>query len=75
MNETSCVFCSRKENIFIDNPQTYSTLNISPATPGHFLVVPKDHITVLSELEGYVYTELFKTIEMTYQRICGEIQR
>lgn len=60
-----CIFC-KIVNGGIESEKIYETdnvisfLDINPRTPGHTLVIPKEHVEVLTELKDEIACEIFK---------------
>ncbi len=68
MTSDDCVFCEIAEgraqaSRLHDGPATLAFLDISPATPGHLLVVPKAHASCLAELPADAGAEMFEVAQ------------
>lgn len=62
-----CIFCKIVSNEIpcykiYENEHTLAFLDISPATPGHTLVVPKKHYGQLLDLDESIICEIMKTV-------------
>lgn len=56
---SECLFCrivkgEIKADILAENSEAVAFRDINPAAPVHFLVVPKEHVKSLEEIEGGV---------------------
>ena len=59
-----CVFCGivKKEipaRIVYEDEKVMAFLDINPRAPGHSLVIPKKHVSLLADLEDELVAELF----------------
>ncbi len=74
MNDPDCIFCkiitgeipSRK---VYEDETCYAFMDIAPFEKGHTLIVPKDHITLLTDLPAETLTHLI----LTTQKVAGHI--
>jgi histidine triad (HIT) family protein len=62
---SDCVFCriadgSEPASVVSETTTTVAFLDITPMTPGHLLIVPREHAAVLAELDPDVGAELFR---------------
>ncbi len=61
-----CIFCKivkgeiPAENIY-ETENAIAFLDINPRSPGHTLVIPKEHVESLGELEDDLVLDVFKT--------------
>ncbi|KXA92298.1 hypothetical protein AKJ64_03515 [candidate division MSBL1 archaeon SCGC-AAA259E17] len=61
----NCIFCKivngevESEKIH-ETANVISFLDVNPRAPGHTLVIPKEHVEVLTELEDEVACDIFK---------------
>lgn len=61
-----CIFCKivrgeiPAENIY-ETESSIAFLDINPRSPGHTLVIPKEHVESLGELEDNLVSDVFKT--------------
>ncbi|KXA91230.1 hypothetical protein AKJ57_02025 [candidate division MSBL1 archaeon SCGC-AAA259A05] len=61
----NCIFCKivdgkiESEKIY-ETASIISFLDINPKAPGHSLVIPKEHVEILTELEDELACEIFK---------------
>ncbi len=65
MAAPECVFCriiagELEASIVHEDERTLAFLDIQPLTPGHLLVVPRQHASSLAELDPHDGTELFR---------------
>ncbi|WP_039789308.1 HIT family protein [Actinoalloteichus spitiensis] len=63
---TDCVFCdivagTAESSIVYQDDRVLAFLDILPFTPGHLLVVPKEHAAGLAELDEELGAHLFRT--------------
>jgi histidine triad (HIT) family protein len=68
MTSDDCVFCEIAEgraqaSRLYDGPGTLAFLDITPATPGHLLVVPKAHASCLAELPPDAGAQMFEVAQ------------
>ena len=61
----SCIFCEIREgrepgSIVYEDKMVTALMTINPANPGHTLIVPKRHVTSLSDVGAQLGAELFK---------------
>lgn len=67
-NVEDCIFCKIVEGE-IDSEKIYETenalsfLDVNPRSPGHSLVIPKEHVRVLEELDDEVISEVFTMVK------------
>ncbi len=66
MSETSCIFCEISSgNIpgmkVYEDDTVFAILDINPLTPGHTLVIPKQHGSYLEEFEPRVFSAVTET--------------
>lgn len=77
--QEKCIFCKSydmdKTKIIWENNESFSVLNYKPSTPGHALIVTKQHITDLksinvSVLEEFIHAvpQSFEAIQMIYEK-------
>lgn len=60
---TECLFCSlmqKKTNLLFENDKVFVMLSPEPATPGHVVVLPKNHSPILELVPDFVVGEMFK---------------
>lgn len=58
-----CEYCDlmkQKKNLLFENSEIYIMNAISPAAPGHMLVIPKKHYQIVEQMPDYEVGELFK---------------
>jgi histidine triad (HIT) family protein len=61
---TACAFCSIvagevPAHVVLDTPRVVAFLDRRPLFPGHTLVVPREHVPTLRDLDGGLRDELF----------------
>ena len=64
-NPTGCPFCRKLEwptALVAENERAVAFLDEFPVSKGHTLVVPRDHVSRLEELEPTAWTELFDLV-------------
>jgi len=65
MQKQNCLFCQiisgqvSSSKIYEDE-QTIAILDINPANPGHLLILPKEHCTIMPQISESVVNHLFK---------------
>jgi len=74
-----CIFCKIIKNEIpadkvYEDDKILTFLDINPVTPGHTLVIPKEHYPMMTdtpdELLSYIFTKckkLMKTLEITFE--------
>ncbi|MBI5391178.1 HIT domain-containing protein [Candidatus Woesearchaeota archaeon] len=68
----NCLFChigkgeTPSKKIFEDD-KTFAFLDINPASPGHILLIPKDHYALLQEMPEDVVKHLFQVAKQLTQ--------
>jgi len=63
-----CIFCKiaakeMSEKIVYENSKVIAFLDLYPATPGHTLIIPKNHYESLDEIPDSVLAEILKVIK------------
>lgn len=63
---SDCIFCKiiNKEipaYVLWEDDQFMAMLDIRPVSPGHLLIIPKQHIETIFDIPQPLYNELFKT--------------
>jgi diadenosine tetraphosphate (Ap4A) HIT family hydrolase len=69
MTEAPCPFCKPKDRVLKENEHAVVLLSNPRKVPGHFLVVPKRHITEPWLLTSEELTSIFKLIFFVEQRL------
>lgn len=68
-----CIFCSlisdKKTKIIAQNDLAVCFLDINPASNGHVLVVPKKHVTCLSECDKQTLNAVFSLVHDVTNKI------
>ncbi|MEO5690755.1 MAG: HIT domain-containing protein [Candidatus Saccharimonadales bacterium] len=52
---------------------TYAFLNINPVQPGHVLVVPRQQVDKLEDLEDEDYEAVMRTVKLLMQHVRDEL--
>lgn len=68
---TKCPFCDPKDRVLKENVQAQVLLSNPRKVPGHFLVIPKRHITEPWELTTSELQDIFQLIFLVEQRILA----
>jgi ATP adenylyltransferase len=65
-----CVFCQPSEDLLLAmQPRAFVCLNKYPFAAGHLLVVPKRHVSALSDLEDDEADAFFRLLRATVARL------
>lgn len=61
---SNCIFCKIAEgkspaSVVFENSEVIAFMDIQPVTPGHTLIIPKQHIAYLAELDEATGIQLF----------------
>lgn len=59
----------RDSLILFENRYAYSIFSVTPSTPGHALVIPKEHVEQLWELQGIALEDFVRAIPETRRAI------
>jgi len=62
---TDCEYCElmkKKANLIYEDEQIYIMHAPKPASIGHVLVLPKQHVMIIEELQDYDVADIFKKI-------------
>lgn len=70
-----CLFCriaagELPASVVLEDDRTLAFLDINPLAPGHTLVIPRAHATLLEELPPEEATALFRTVH----RLAGPVR-
>lgn len=60
---SECLFCGliqKKANMLFENDKLFAMLSPQPSTPGHVLVLPKNHSPILELVPDFVVADMFK---------------
>lgn len=57
-----------------EDERTYAFLNINPVQPGHIIVVPREQVDHLEDLEPEDYLAVMETVKLLMQHMRDEIQ-
>lgn len=60
-----CLFCNLRNGIIFENEFFYSVFDVHPVSPGHALVIPKNHRVSLLDLDKNEWIFLRETIKET----------
>ena len=68
IDDPNCVFCAvvggRAEASFVyEDQQVVAFMDINPVTPGHLLVVPRDHLPALADVDGTLGALMFNVAQ------------
>lgn len=77
-----CIFCemsalnpNSEDNLVVwQNELSFTVMNLYPYNNGHLMVVPKRHISKISELDGNELAECMKTIQIL-ENVLTEIMK
>ncbi len=61
-------------NKIYEDEFTYAFLNINPVQPGHILVVPRQQVDHLEDLEDEDYNAVMRTVKLLMQHMRDELQ-
>jgi bis(5'-adenosyl)-triphosphatase len=69
----NCPFCrlNPKEHAFATSPNFMAVYDISPMLPGHTLIIPKEHIESLHDLEQDKLNEFFRFARQVTKGLCA----
>ncbi|PIN75085.1 HIT family protein [Candidatus Woesearchaeota archaeon CG10_big_fil_rev_8_21_14_0_10_37_12] len=75
---SDCVFCKIVNNEIpsdkvFENDHVMAFLDIAPSSPGHTLVIPKEHYADLTETPDNVLAELSKTVKKIGPKIVSAV--
>ena len=59
---TDCTLCNKKLGIIHETENIIAALAPKPASPGHIIVYPKKHYTILEQIPDYEVGELFQIV-------------
>ena len=74
-SQEECIFCNsykeyrKRKLIIFENKEAFSVWNYKPSIPGHVLIITKQHITDLKEIEGSVLEDFIHAIPQTFEAI------
>lgn len=72
-----CPFCGitdrEDEHVLFENDRVVAVLDANPHTPGHTLVVPRDHYDRIRDLPPRVASSLFETIRRLLPTVEGAV--
>lgn len=75
--DKSCIFCDMLDknpdddsNLLVDNSdKTFTVLNLFPYNNGHLMIVPKRHLSKLSELSDEENSEIMKKLQLAEEAL------
>jgi diadenosine tetraphosphate (Ap4A) HIT family hydrolase len=68
LDSTSCLFCTRDNNriaIILENDFCYAFFDDSPVSPGHALIVPKNHVESFFSLDSDQVKQMYSLLADT----------
>jgi diadenosine tetraphosphate (Ap4A) HIT family hydrolase len=65
----NCVFCNLKDEIIYENKYFFAVFDIYPVSPGHALIITKNHIVSLLDLKPLQWAQLHKAIKEVIKKI------
>lgn len=70
MCDKLCLFCKMDcKEFIIDNEYFYAILDEYPVSPGHVLIVPKQHVSRLNDLPVRYGEAMLRIIDEVYTKI------
>lgn len=57
-----------------EDERTYAFLNINPVQPGHIIVVPREQVDHLEDLQLEDYLAVMRTVKLLMQHMRDELQ-
>jgi len=74
-----CIFCAIAEGrapaeVIFEDEQTMAFMDINPANPGHTLVIPKQHMRDIYELDEEMATAVMRTAARVAKAIEAALQ-
>lgn len=64
MTEERCPFCSiTKDHVLLENDSGFLISDGFPVSPGHSLIIPRDHYADFFEIPETVRTDLFRLVD------------
>lgn len=69
----NCPFCNPTDRVLKENEHALVILSNPRKVPGHFLVLPKRHVTEPWQLTADELIDIFKLIFLVEQRILGKL--
>ncbi len=69
MKKKDCLFCGLDRWYIFENEHFYSVFDVYPVSPGHALVIPKNHIVSLLDLEWKYWEFMWDAIKGTIRII------
>ncbi|MFT4282928.1 MAG: HIT family protein [Candidatus Woesearchaeota archaeon] len=60
-----CLFCNLKDKIIFENEDFFSIFDIHPVSVGHVLVISKEHVVSLLDLDSSKASSMLEAIKET----------
>ncbi|MBW7469720.1 HIT family protein [Marinobacter sp. F4218] len=74
MTEERCPFCSiTQDRILLENDSGYLINDGFPISPGHSLIIPRDHYADFFEIPEIVRTDLFRLVDEGKTLLSGSL--
>ncbi|MCA9324498.1 HIT family protein [Candidatus Saccharibacteria bacterium] len=73
MSKTDCPFCDPTDRVLKENKHAQVILSNPHKVPGHFLIIPKRHITKPWELKNEELIDIFELIFFIEKKIIGKL--
>ena len=79
MDHRNCIFCDIVESrapadVVFEDEETLAFMDINPANPGHTLVIPKQHVRNIYELDGEAAAAIMKATVRVAKAIKRALQ-
>ena len=79
MSHRDCIFCDIVESrapadVVFEDGETLAFMDINPANPGHTLVIPKQHVRNIYELDGETAAAVMRTTVKVARAIKSALQ-
>jgi diadenosine tetraphosphate (Ap4A) HIT family hydrolase len=71
MMQSTCPFCEPKGRVLRENNLAYVLLSNPRKVEGHFLVIPKRHVEVPTEITDEEIVDVFKLVKFIQGKIIG----
>ncbi|MHA2326723.1 MAG: HIT family protein, partial [Promethearchaeota archaeon] len=71
----NCLLCKSykiykaEDQILFENKNAYSVFSFKPSTPGHALIITKEHIINLESINGEILEDFIHAIPLTFKKI------
>jgi histidine triad (HIT) family protein len=72
-----CIFCkivsgTKPEDRVYEDDSTIAFLDIRPRSPGHTLLIPREHYTWFTDMPDELYTKVFKSVKNLAEQMKKE---